>query len=300
MFQLESLKGLSCASLSFYQEKKLVSSWYNDKSLPQDCIFPPDKRSGKDHAAAPCNSIPVIDLGKADYDDWNHIIQQILDASQEFGFFQVINHGVSERLMDDTMNLFLEFFDMPNEDKAEFFPEDSCRKSTLFTSNNYYNEGFHLWRNNFVHSCNPVEEWPTKPARYGLTLGLPKHCDPNLITAVQQGDIPGLQVFKDAKWIGVEPLPNAFVVDIGYQLQIITNGKLKSSEHRAVISSTHARTTIVTFLVPDSRSIIEPAKALTDNKPPLYRAFKNGEFLSFYTQKVGDPETVLEPFKLKN
>lgn len=69
--------------------EKLVSSWYNDKSLPHDYVFPPDKRPGKDHEVARCNSIPVIDLEKADYDGRNHIIQQIRDASQDFGFFQV-------------------------------------------------------------------------------------------------------------------------------------------------------------------------------------------------------------------
>lgn len=70
--------------------EKLVSSWFTDTSLPQDYIFPSDKRPGKDHAAAPCNTIPVIDLGKADGGDRNDIIQQILEASQDFGFFQVI------------------------------------------------------------------------------------------------------------------------------------------------------------------------------------------------------------------
>jgi isopenicillin N synthase-like dioxygenase len=51
-----------------------------------------------------------------------------------------------------------------------------------------------------------------------LTLGLPKHCDPNLITLVLQGEVHGLQVFKDGQWLAVEPLPNAFVVNIGYML----------------------------------------------------------------------------------
>lgn len=37
---------------------------------------------------------------------------------------QVINHGVSEELMDDTMSLFKEFFDMPVEDKAAYYSED--------------------------------------------------------------------------------------------------------------------------------------------------------------------------------
>lgn len=64
-----------------------------------------------------------------------------------------------------------------------------------------------------------VNHYPPCPDP-SLTLGVPKHCDPNLITILHQGDVPGLQVFKDAEWIGVEPLHNAFVVNIGYQLQV--------------------------------------------------------------------------------
>lgn len=53
-----------------------------------------------------------------------------------------------------------------------------------------------------------------------LTLGLPKHNDPNLITILLQGNVSGLQVFKNGEWIGVEPHPNAFVINIGYTLQV--------------------------------------------------------------------------------
>ncbi|CDP14651.1 unnamed protein product [Coffea canephora] len=59
------------------------------------------------------------------------IIGQIMKASQEFGFFQVINHGVSEGLMEETMNVIQD--------------------------------------DNVTHSCHPVEDHiqslPEKPTR---------------------------------------------------------------------------------------------------------------------------------------
>lgn len=61
--------------------------------------------------------------------------------------------------------------------------------------------------------------YPASPDR-GLSLGLPKHSDPNLLTLLLQDDIYGLQVYKDGQWHGVKPLPNAFVVNIGHQLQV--------------------------------------------------------------------------------
>lgn len=57
----------------------------------------------------------------------------------------------------------------------------------------------------------------------GLTLGLPKHADPNLLTVLLQGSVCGLQVLKNGQWLGVEPLPHAFVVNIGHQLQVTVN-----------------------------------------------------------------------------
>ncbi|WJX18443.1 hypothetical protein P8452_08239 [Trifolium repens] len=78
---------------------------------------------------------------------------------------------------------------------------------------------------------------------YGLKIQL--HTD----------DVSGLQVFKDGEWIAVEALPHAFVINVGYQLQIISNGKLKSSEHRAVTNSDHARTSAAFFVAPSDEIV---------------------------------------------
>lgn len=54
-----------------------------------------------------------------------------------------------------------------------------------------------------------------------LALGLPKHCDANLITFLLQDDISGLQLYRNGEWLGIEPIPNAFVVILGHQAQVI-------------------------------------------------------------------------------
>ncbi|XVE72954.1 hypothetical protein DITRI_Ditri11bG0079000 [Diplodiscus trichospermus] len=337
--------------------EKLVSSWYCDKTLPQSYIFPPETRPGK-HIIPRCNTIPVVDLSKALEHDRTNIVQQILMASQEFGFFQVINHGVSENLFNDTMNVFKEFFEMPAVDKAHIYSEDPKKPCRLYTSRpDNDTERVHLWRDCLKHPCHPLEEcikiWPEKPTRYrdtvaaysieakklglrilelvaeglglesgyfgdklsespilsvnhyppcpdpSLTLGVSKHSDPNLITILHQGDVRGLQVLKDGEWIGVEPLRNAFVVNIGHQLQIISNNKLKSAEHRAVTNSTIARTTAALFISPSDDCIIEPVKSLNDaDDSQLYRAFQYKEFLRHYISVMGDTESCLERYKL--
>nr|XP_007158395.1 hypothetical protein PHAVU_002G149600g [Phaseolus vulgaris]ESW30389.1 hypothetical protein PHAVU_002G149600g [Phaseolus vulgaris] len=52
-----------------------------------------------------------------------------------------------------------------------------------------------------------------------LTLGLPVHTDVNVLTVILQSQVSGLQVIKDGKWIAVPAIPNAFVINLGDQIQ---------------------------------------------------------------------------------
>lgn len=56
-----------------------------------------------------------------------------------------------------------------------------------------------------------------------LTLGILRHHDPSIITVLYQGNVPGLQVIKDGNWITVGAMSNAFVVNIGNQLEVMHN-----------------------------------------------------------------------------
>lgn len=83
----------------------------------------------------------------------------------------MVNHGISANLMDETMRVFKEFFDMPDEDKASVYSEDPSKGCRLYTSSyNYANEKIHFWRDNLRHPCHPLDEcthlWPEKPIRY--------------------------------------------------------------------------------------------------------------------------------------
>ncbi|KAJ0520123.1 putative oxoglutarate/iron-dependent dioxygenase, non-heme dioxygenase domain-containing protein [Helianthus annuus] len=332
----------------------LVSTWSKTTQiLPENYIFPVDQRPGSVKIPL-CQNIPLIDLSASQ----SQTLEEILHACQEFGFFQVINHGVSKDLIDDTMEVVKEFFNMPEEEKEIYYTIDPIKSCKLYTSGyNYANEDIHFWRDNLRHPCHPLDEWvhlwPEKPTNYrdvvgkyslevrklslrvlelireglglepedfgeeltggqllsinhyppcpdpSLTLGLPKHADPNLITVLLQGNVTGLQVFKDGQWLGVEPLPHAFVVNIGHQLQIISNGKLRSAEHRAVTNLREARTTIVSFISPCQDTIIEPAKSMIDTGVPRFQPFKFKDFLKFYEEKKGDTEAMMKVYKIK-
>ncbi|XP_021768848.1 protein DOWNY MILDEW RESISTANCE 6-like [Chenopodium quinoa] len=337
-------------------EKKIVSSWFNGKSLPKNYIIPPEKRPGE--ISYPACEIPVIDLFKANGNDRKVVVDQIIKACKNFGFFQVINHGVAKEVMEDAMKVFREFFELPFEEKSHLYSEESNVKCRLYTSSfDYANEEIHYWRDCLKHNCAPLEDcidsWPRNPPRYRevvakystqvrelglrlldliceglelesgffgngydensfvsvnhyppcpdprLTLGLPKHCDPNVITLLLQDTIPGLQVCVDNKWLLVKPCPDAFVVNMGYQMQIISNGKLKSAEHRVVTNTQKARTTAAYFILPSKNCIIQPAKALVKmGDSPLYKQFQYAEFIeTFKAHSTWEPAKVLELFE---
>jgi isopenicillin N synthase-like dioxygenase len=58
-----------------------------------------------------------------------------------------------------------------------------------------------------------------------LTLGLQGHSDASAITVLMQGNENGLQVLKNGKWVAVNPIANAFVINLGDQLQVISKSR---------------------------------------------------------------------------
>lgn len=52
-------------------------------------------------------------------------------------------------------------------------------------------------------------------------LGVGSHSDPHTLTILLQDDVGGLQVLKsDNQWIGIRPVPNSFVINIGDTLEV--------------------------------------------------------------------------------
>jgi hypothetical protein len=66
----------------------LMSNWTDVQSLPASYVLPPDERPGK-HVFPVCKDIPIVDLEKARCNERTELVQQILKATQDFGFFRV-------------------------------------------------------------------------------------------------------------------------------------------------------------------------------------------------------------------
>jgi flavonol synthase len=54
-----------------------------------------------------------------------------------------------------------------------------------------------------------------------LTLGVVAHTDFSALTLLVPNEVPGLQVLKDDRWIDAKYIPNALIVHIGDQIEVI-------------------------------------------------------------------------------
>ncbi|KAJ7978987.1 Oxoglutarate-dependent dioxygenase 2 [Quillaja saponaria] len=86
----------------------------------------------------------------------------------------------------------------------------------------------------------------------------------------------------------LKDLPNAFIVNIGDILEIMTNGIYRSIEHRATVNSEEERLSIATFYSPKVDGNIGPAPSLiTPERPALFKRIGVEDyFKGFYSREL--------------
>ncbi|KAG6553238.1 hypothetical protein Mapa_004972 [Marchantia paleacea] len=155
--------------------------------------------------------------------------------------------------------------------------------------------------NNSPHMANRVNYYPPRKVTHDL-LGVPSHSDPNAITFLLADDVSGLEVKKDEKWVQVDPIQNAFIVNVGDQLEILSNGKFPSVDHRGMPSKNpeQERLTLATFYSADLKSVVGPLEELLDEShPPLYSACTFEEYMARYTARGLDGKTGVTSLQIK-
>ncbi|KAA0057671.1 hypothetical protein IC582_023796 [Cucumis melo] len=316
--------------------------------VPSRYIKPPSDRPTVFSAASAAMNIPIIDIhGFAlDQDDSlrQTILSQVSDACRNWGFFQIINHGIRAELLDGVRRAWYDFFKLPVEMKQVY--ANSPKTYEGYGSRLGVQKGAILdWSDYFFLHYLPSHlkdhtKWPAMPAsirelieEYGeevvkvggkllkllslnlglqegylqnafggedvgaclrvnyypkcpqpeLTLGLSSHSDPGGLTFLLPDDkVAGLQVRKDDKWITVKPAPHAIIVNVGDQVQVLSNAIYRSVEHRVIVNSDKERVSLAFFYNPKSDIPIGPAKALiTRDRPALYSPMTFDEYRLF-------------------
>ncbi|XP_051122587.1 flavanone 3-dioxygenase 2-like [Andrographis paniculata] len=135
-----------------------------------------------------------------------------------------------------------------------------------------------------------------------LTLGSLSHTDVIAITVLLQSeDVSALQVMQDGQWVPVDPLPGALLVNIGDQIEVMSNGKYKSVHHRVVTNKDLDRASIAMFYGPNMDSMIGPIDELLDEEhPPIYRTYCFREFMEEFLRQESTVWRVKEAFRLNH
>ncbi|CAB4300770.1 unnamed protein product [Prunus armeniaca] len=280
----------------------------------------------------PDHSIPLINLHGFDGSRRHEIIDQIGLACQNYGFFQKVKG--SSVFSDDPLKTtrlstsfnvkteavsswrdYLRLHCYPLEDYMHEWPSNPpsfredvaeyCRNvkglaerlleaisESLGLEKDYLNRALGKHGQHMAINYYPPCPQPE------LTYGLPGHADPNVVTLLLQDDVAGLQVFDKGRWVAVKPMPHTFIVNIGDQMQVVSNDRYKSVLHRAVVNCDKERVSIPTFYCPSYDAVMEPAPQLVDDHhPPLYRSFTYAEFYEKFWDRGLNTRSSLDLFK---
>jgi isopenicillin N synthase-like dioxygenase len=309
------------------------------------------------------SNIPLIDLfdlTNGDTQAKKAIMDQISIACREWGFFQVVNHGMSSHLVDEAREVWREFFHQPMELKQEYANTPKTyegygsrlgiQKGAILDWCDYYFLNYlpstlkdhNKWPSQPPLLRNVTEEYSNEIVRLGkvllkvfsinlglqedylqdafggddigaclrvnfypkcpqpdLTLGLSSHSDPGGMTFLLPDEhVSGLQVRKGDEWITVKPARHAIIVNIGDQIQVLTNAIYKSVEHRVIVNPDKERVSLAYFFNPKSDILIKPAtKLVTSNTPALYPPMTFDEYRLFIRTKGPQGKSQVESLK---
>lgn len=307
-------------------------------------------------------SIPIVDMSKL-VQDGNDQSQQemakLVVACEEWGFFQVVNHGIDMQLLESIQKVAMEFFMLPLEEKEKYpmvpGTVQGYGHAFIFSEDQKVD-----WCNMFALGVEPPcirnpKLWPIEPAKFSetlelysvnirklcqqllryiakslglksetfnnmfgcavqavrmnyyppcprpeLVLGLSPHSDGSALTVLQQdtGSV-GLQVLKGNTWVPVDPIAGALVVNVGDTIEVLTNGKYKSVEHRAVTNKERDRLSVVTFYAPSYEIELGPLpEFINKNRPLRYRRYNHGEYSRHYVTNKLDGKRSLDFAKI--
>ncbi|KAG5627047.1 hypothetical protein H5410_012265 [Solanum commersonii] len=238
--------------------------------VPKRYILPPSLRP---NGAEYNTCLPIVDLSYLQHPLLRpQIIQEVHLACKKFGFFQVVNHGIPISVMKDTIDAASEFFNLPTEEKRNLLSSNVHDPVRYGTSLNHVKDKVYFWRDFLKHYANPtstwLDFWPSNPTGYKKKMGnytvAAQKLQEELMEVIFESlglnsnylheDIAeGSQVMavncypacpEPDLTLGLPPHTDyvAFssthlIVQLGDQMEVLSNGRYKSVLHRATVNS---------------------------------------------------------------
>ncbi|KAI3464556.1 hypothetical protein Pfo_021219 [Paulownia fortunei] len=266
-------------------------------------------------------AIPVIDFSKIEGEERAKTLAQIANCCEEWGFFQSINHGISEELLERVKKVASECYKLEREPGFK-----NSKPVKLLNELDV-----------FLLSDDNDDEWPSKTPGFKETmedyraelkkqaikvmeameenLGPPKG---DINKAFNGGEdenaaffgtkvsryppcphpekVNGLRAHTDAGGVILlfqdDEVKGLQILKDGVWIDVLSNGRYKSVWHRVLAMPDGNRRSIASFYNPSLKATIEPAQELLIEKvekeeenPAKYPKFVFGEYMSVYAEQ---------------
>ncbi|XP_019187765.1 PREDICTED: protein DMR6-LIKE OXYGENASE 2-like [Ipomoea nil] len=348
---------------------KTVPTKYILPALERPTAMNPGRRNGGDDSKVNIK-LPIIDFAQLQAGP-NRLqaLQSLAYACENYGFFQLVNHGITEEVMSSMRDVARRFFELPMTEREKYMSSDMSTPVRYGTSFNQTKDGVFCWRDFLKLVCHPLSDLlplcPSSPLDFRkraipyvketkllfakvveaileslgveekktgeqkgddneitkqlledgsqlmvvnyypqcpnpeLTLGIPPHSDYGFLTLLLQDDVPGLQIRYRGDWVTVEPIPGAFVINVGDHLEIFSNGRYKSVLHRVVVNSLKSRISIASLHSLPFETTVKPSpKLINESNPRRYKDTDFATFLEYINSCDAKEKNFLESRKL--
>lgn len=157
-------------------------------------------------------------------------------------------------------------------DLLQAMAEALCSEKNVFLKNFEPKRSELKIRTNYYPPC----------PRPDLAVGISPHSDPSGLTLlIQFGAENGLQVLKDEKWMSPIWPGDMLLVNIGDLMEIMSNGRLTSTWHRAITSTNCERFSVAVFYNPPPDAVIEPMQD-ESSSDGMYKKVNVREYVEHY------------------
>ncbi|KAI3908298.1 hypothetical protein MKX01_027320 [Papaver californicum] len=144
-------------------------------NVPKKYIFPSSQRNNEKDKTVPklfgLNvKLPIIDFAELQGPNRLSVLDSLTKACENYGFFQIINHGISNDTIGNMIDVSRQFFQQPMEERSKFMSTDVQAPVRYGTSFNQRKDSIFCWRDFLKLVCHSMEDslphWPTSPSDF--------------------------------------------------------------------------------------------------------------------------------------
>ncbi|MTV28560.1 hypothetical protein FTX61_24720, partial [Nitriliruptoraceae bacterium ZYF776] len=115
-----------------------------------------------DQPLLPKSILPTIDLNGINEDPIRRkeVIEKVKDALESWGFFQIVNHGIPDSMLEDMKKGVIGFHEQDSEVKKEWYTRDRKRKVVYNSNFDLYAAPVTNWRDTLICFMAPNPPQP--------------------------------------------------------------------------------------------------------------------------------------------